>query len=42
MSGIYTPNVEKPNSCADCNAYTCPYNYEDCPIIPVPDHGRLI
>ena len=46
MSGIYIPNWEKPKSCDECWAE---YAYEicnshsgTCPLIPVPDHGRLI
>lgn len=46
MSGVYIPNWEKPKSCDKCWAE---YAYEicnshsgACPLIAVPDHGRLI
>lgn len=52
--GIYLPNMEMPKSCEACelakhfDGYQendCPFNafsYYDCPLIPVPPHGRLI
>lgn len=53
MSGLYIPNIELPTCCAGCHfrdALMCemggsvPFNRRlyDCPLIPVPDHGRLI
>ena len=46
MSGIYIPNWEKPESCDDCwaeYAYEiCNSHSDSCPLISVPDHGRLI
>ena len=51
MAGIYIPCMEMPASCADCRFYG-EYCYAKgdenkrsklpCPLIPVPDHGRLI
>lgn len=52
--GIYLPNMEMPKNCEACelakhfDGYQendCPFNafsYYDCPLIPVPPHGRLI
>ena len=45
MRGIYIPRMEKPKNCREC-----PFLYvtiicdgtKDCPLIPVPEHGRLI
>ena len=53
MSGLYIPNIELPTCCAGCHfrdALMCemsgsvPFNrrLDDCPLISVPDHGRLI
>lgn len=51
--GIYLPNMEMPKNCEACelakhfDGYQendCPFNafsYYDCPLIPVPPHGRL-
>ena len=46
MSGIYIPGMEMPKSCDECWAE---YAYEicnshsgTCPLVPVPEHGRLI
>ena len=50
MSGVYIP-MEMPTSCAECRFYGeyCyakgdenKYSKLPCPLIPVPDHGRLI
>ena len=50
MSGVYI-DMEMPTSCADCRFYGgyCyakgdenKYSKLPCPLIPVPDHGRLI
>ena len=50
MSGIYIPGIEMPTSCSECKIRTVvgccgnlPHNTRmpGCPIIPVPDHGRL-
>ena len=40
--GIYLPNMEMPKSCDECPLYTCMHNHDDCPLVPVPPHGRLI
>lgn len=52
--GVYIKDMEMPKSCADCelamhfdgyNENDCPFNsfsYYDCPLVPVPPHGRLI
>ena len=46
MSGVYIPNWEKPKSCDDCwaeYAYEiCNSHSDSCPLVSVPDHGRLI
>ena len=54
MSGVYIPKIEMPESCWDCFACHdgwCIINQKieghrtvthSCPLIPVPDHGRLI
>ena len=46
MSGVYIPNWEKPKSCDECwaeYAYEiCDSHSGTCPLVPVPDHGRLI
>ena len=54
MSGIYIPGMEMPKSCWDCFACHdgwCIINQKieghrtvthSCPLIAVPDHGRLI
>lgn len=49
MSGIYIPNVNLPESCDNCPHPTCRLwqnvnggeRHEKCPIVFVPDHGRL-
>jgi len=53
VSGIYIPGVEMPASCYKCGV-SCNlvshivrnmhpfWRYEKCPLVPVPDHGRLI
>lgn len=54
MSGIYIPDMEMPTNCADCEVLSddlvCPftgirgYNGKPkiCPLVEVPQHGRLI
>ena len=46
MSGVYIPNMKMPESCDVCwaeYAYEiCNSHSENCPLVPVPDHGRLI
>ena len=51
MSGIYIPDMEMPSGCTDCPVWAVlrcqseinlPTRPRDCPLIPVPDHGRLI
>lgn len=51
MSGIYIPDMEMPTSCAECRFYGeyCyakgdenKYSNFPCPLVPVPEHGRLI
>lgn len=45
MSGIYIKDMSKPKNC-----HECPFLYvtsicdgsKDCPLIPVPDHGRRV
>ena len=53
MSGIYIPSMEMPTRCYNCkidcglvshidrNIHPF-WRSEKCPLIPVPDHGRLI
>lgn len=50
MSGVYIPNYKIPSACLDCHlraAMMCsgsiPHNTRlpGCPLVPVPDHGRL-
>ena len=53
MSGIYIPSMEMPTRCYNCkidcglvshidrNMHPF-WRYEKCPLVPVPDHGRLI
>ncbi len=47
--GVYIKGMEMPTSCARCcldgfckHWDIVPYRHEDCPLLPVPDHGRLI
>ena len=52
MSGIYIPGMEMPSSCYKCKI-DCDlvshivrnmhpfWRYEKCPLVPVPEHGRL-
>ena len=43
MSGIYIKGMKMPTRCAECFMYQCgATSMDDCPLIPVPDHGRLI
>ena len=53
MSGVYISGRKPPNSCDDCWVSDCPHDEHIdgykmmcrpsyCPLIPVPDHGRLI
>ena len=51
MAGIYIPGMEMPKGCCDCRFAGDRYCYAlrkanygdiDCPLIPVPDHGRLV
>lgn len=53
MAGVYIKGRKLPNSCDDCWVSDCPndehidgYRMTDrptyCPLVPVPDHGRLI
>lgn len=48
MSGIYIPNKKMPDYCGDCFYPECKRFWwsigrpEDCPLVLVPDHGRLI
>ena len=50
MSGVYIPNVNLPERCDECPHPTCRLwqsvnggkKHEKCPIVPVPDHGRLV
>ena len=48
---VYIKGMEMPENCDDCPIANCrmdngwlhyPDRPEDCPLIPVPDHGRLI
>ena len=47
--GVYIKGMEMPRNCAACCLDSfCKHwdirsdRHEDCPLIPVPDHGRLI
>ena len=54
MAGIYIPGMENPKNCEDCPfgwytragdkfCLTMIHGWQiKCPLIPVPDHGRLI
>ena len=50
MSGVYIPNINLPERCDNCPHPTCRLwqsvnrgeRHEKCPIVPVPDHGRLV
>lgn len=49
MSGVYIKGMEMPKNCASCvlDRFCKHWDIrsdrdEDCPLIPVPDHGRLI
>ena len=44
MSGVYIPGMQKPEKCDDCPLQTSYMICElsTCPLIPVPDHGRLV
>ena len=39
--GVYIKGMEMPKSCDECPMYTCMFNYDSCPLVPVPPHGRL-
>lgn len=39
---ILIKGMEMPQSCNECPLYTCMHNYDNCPLAPVPPHGRLI
>ena len=39
---ILIKSMEMPTSCDECPLYTCMHNHDDCPLVPVPPHGRLI
>ena len=51
MSGIYIKGLEMPRSCDRCifkvcaaralNLHITVQRADDCPLVPVPDHGRL-
>ena len=50
MSGVYIKGMEMPTSCGYCRfrydgichaLQKTQYQREDCPLIPVPPHGRL-
>ena len=50
--GIYIPGMEMPDNCGDCNmpmewcnkwiGVEVGKRSDDCPLIPIPPHGRLI
>ena len=45
--GVYFKHTKKPANCKECLAYDheqfiCSFDPKECPIIPVPQHGRLI
>ena len=44
MSGVYIAGMQKPEKCDECPLQTADMICElsTCPLIPVPDHGRLI
>ena len=50
MSGIYIPGISPPENCDKCTHPTCTLwqnrepdgRHEDCPIIEIGTHGRLI
>lgn len=51
MSGIYIKGMEMPKNCVDCRFHKsiyctltdiCTNTAQGCPLISVPDHGRLI
>ena len=51
MSGIYIKGMVIPKTCVDCRFHKsiyctltdiCTNTAQNCPLIPVPDHGRLI
>ena len=44
MSGVYIYGMQKPKKCDDCPLQTADMicEHSSCPLIPVPDHGRLI
>ena len=53
MSGVYIPGIKMPKNCKDCNFYEndgVPWcciarrstDEISCPLVSVPDHGRLI
>jgi len=54
MADILIKGMEMPKSCGDCelakhfdgyNENDCPFNafsFYDCPLVPVPSHGRLV
>jgi len=39
---ILIKDMEMPKSCDECPLYTCMHNHDDCPLVPIPKHGRLI
>lgn len=52
--GIYIKNMKMPKNCRECFAckaelspekkviYVCCFAKTDCPLVPVPEHGRLV
>ena len=51
MSGVYIRGVEMPTSCLSCKFHKsiycvltniCTITMQNCPLIPVPNNGRLI
>lgn len=50
MSGLYIPGMEMPEDCDSCANTKCSLwlgiekgqRHENCPLVAVPDHGRLI
>ena len=40
--GVYIKGMDMPQNCLECPLVVCLDVKSDCPLVPVPPHGRLI
>ena len=40
--GVYIKGIDAPKNCLECPLVVCLDVKSDCPLVPVPPHGRLI